>query len=247
MEKVTIVTVTYNCASVLERTIKSVINQTYGDIEYVVIDGGSKDGTIDVIRRYESQITYWKSEPDKGIYDAMNKGIAKATGQWINFMNAGDFFCDNNVISSVFQKHIPDSVGFIYGKNKSITEDGIKEDGKPVTFMEQKGKYRNMAANHQAIFVRTSLARLYPFDLTFKLCADYNMIMTIWKAGYKGLYADLYVSTTEQREGASANNRNVQRLEEARVCGCDRDFTFLVYHCYKMLRAWIKHSILKIK
>lgn len=76
----------------LEKTILSVLNQTYSNIEYIIIDGGSTDGTIDIIKRYDDKITYWQSEPDNGIYDAMNKGIQKANGEWINFMNAGDLF-----------------------------------------------------------------------------------------------------------------------------------------------------------
>jgi glycosyltransferase involved in cell wall biosynthesis len=83
---VTIVTVSYNVVSTIERTILSVVNQTYSNIEYIIIDGGSTDGTVDIIKKYMDKIAYWVSEPDKGIYDAMNKGILMAKGQWINFM-----------------------------------------------------------------------------------------------------------------------------------------------------------------
>ncbi len=83
-------TVTYNAEELLEETILSVINQSYKNIEYIIIDGASTDGTIDIIKKYEEKIDYWMSEPDEGIYFAMNKAIEKATGKWINFMNAGD-------------------------------------------------------------------------------------------------------------------------------------------------------------
>ncbi len=99
---VTIVTVSYNVVSTIERTILSVVNQTYSNIEYIIIDGGSTDGTVDIIKKYMDKIAYWVSEPDKGIYDAMNKGILMAKGQWINFMNSGDYLYSNDVISQFF-------------------------------------------------------------------------------------------------------------------------------------------------
>jgi hypothetical protein len=100
---ITLVTVVFNGEKFLEETILSVINQTYDNIEYIIIDGGSTDGTIDIIKKYEHAIDYWVSEKDKGIYDAMNKGIDLATGEWINFMNAGDKLLDLNQ-AKVFSK-----------------------------------------------------------------------------------------------------------------------------------------------
>ena len=102
--KVTIVTVTYNAEEYLEQTIKSVIKQDYPNIEYIIIDGASSDRTVEIIKEYQKYISYWTSEPDSGIYDAMNKGIDIATGEWINFMNAGDSFVEKNTISKVVKK-----------------------------------------------------------------------------------------------------------------------------------------------
>lgn len=100
---ISVVTVSYNAVTTIEKTILSVINQNYSNIEYIVIDGGSIDGTVDIIKKYADKITYWVSEPDKGIYDAMNKGIIVATGEWINFMNTGDTFYNENVFSEIFE------------------------------------------------------------------------------------------------------------------------------------------------
>jgi glycosyltransferase involved in cell wall biosynthesis len=99
---VTVVTVVYNGAEHLERTIRSIINQSYNNIEYIIIDGGSTDGTVDIIKKYDQTVDYWVSEPDNGIYDAMNKGVSLACGDWINFMNAGDIFSDETTLQQVF-------------------------------------------------------------------------------------------------------------------------------------------------
>ena len=118
--KITIITVSYNAATSIEPTILSVINQTYPNIEYIVIDGGSNDGTVDIIKKYQNKISYWVSEPDKGIYDAMNKGIRMATGDWINFMNAGDtFFCDTS-LNLLFIPEPESDIDIIYGDTEFI-------------------------------------------------------------------------------------------------------------------------------
>ena len=101
---ISVVTVSYNAVSTIEQTILSVINQTYPNVEYIIIDGGSTDGTVDIIKKYADKIAYWVSEPDKGIYDAMNKGVVVATGEWINFMNAGDIFTDSDVIDKLLHR-----------------------------------------------------------------------------------------------------------------------------------------------
>jgi glycosyltransferase involved in cell wall biosynthesis len=103
--QVSIITVTYNAEKYLEQTIKSIMEQDYPNIEYIIIDGASTDGTIDIIKKYEKYITRWISESDNGIYDAMNKGIKLTTGNWINFMNAGDGFSSENILSSIFYKN----------------------------------------------------------------------------------------------------------------------------------------------
>lgn len=98
LPRVSVITVCYNAVSAIQRTILSVLSQTYENIEYIIIDGKSTDGTLAIIKKYESRIAFWLSEPDNGIYDAMNKAIDKATGEWVLFMNADDEFVDNKVV-----------------------------------------------------------------------------------------------------------------------------------------------------
>jgi len=148
---VTIVTVTYNAEDLLEETLLSVINQTYKNIEYIIIDGGSTDNTLEIIKKYEEQISYWISEPDEGIYFAMNKGIAKATGEWINFMNAGDTFVDTTTIQKVMNS-LDEDTELIYGDHICDGTIGHVKDRK-VT--------RSMPCCHQSLFVKTDLMKQY--------------------------------------------------------------------------------------
>lgn len=111
---ISIITVVYNSVNLIEETIKSVLEQDYPNLEYIIIDGGSADGTIQLIKKYEGKISLFISEPDKGIYDAMNKGIEYAHGEWINFMNSGDCFCTNDVLINIFSGKIDDTIRFIY-------------------------------------------------------------------------------------------------------------------------------------
>ena len=103
---ISVITVSYNAVLTIEQTILSVINQTYLNIEYIIIDGGSTDGTVNVIKKYADKIAYWVSESDKGIYDAMNKGIAYSHGEYCNFINAGDKFCSSSILKHVSEKSL---------------------------------------------------------------------------------------------------------------------------------------------
>ena len=113
-DKVSIITICYNCASDLERTIKSVLTQTYSNIEYIIVDGGSTDQTPQALNKYKDSIECIISEPDDGIYDALNKGVRKATGEWILCLNAGDVLRNDHVLTDVFSNEIPDDISFLY-------------------------------------------------------------------------------------------------------------------------------------
>lgn len=126
--KISVITICYNAEKEIGRTITSVLSQTYQDLEYIIVDGASKDNTVAIAKRtaerFPGRNVTIVSEPDKGIYDAMNKGIKMASGEWVNMMNAGDGFVDENVLSKVFEKEIPEKISFIYSDFYKATSFG---------------------------------------------------------------------------------------------------------------------------
>jgi glycosyltransferase involved in cell wall biosynthesis len=178
---VTIITVVLNQKENLEKTIQSVISQTYKNIEYIVIDGGSTDGTLDVIKKYQHAIYAWISEPDTGIYDAMNKGIDLATGRFINFMNAGDVLYEDRALEKVFQGH-PKDCDLIYSDCEIVYDHDRRLIRKAGSAIEL---WRGMFCSHQSIFVRSDLLKKYKFDVNVKIAADFKFIFNLYLKGYR--------------------------------------------------------------
>lgn len=173
--KISIITICLNVADDLERTIKSVINQSYNNIEYIVVDGGSKDKTIDVIHRHEFGITKWISEQDKGIYDAMNKGIKMASGEWLIMMNAGDYFAKDDVLQKIFSRNIPSDKTFLYSDVYSLRPNG-QRILRPLSW--EKG---NMI--HQTVIYQRNLHEIYGLYHVTKplIISDYLFFISIPK------------------------------------------------------------------
>ena len=176
----TIVTVCYNAESCIEQTIKSVLSQKRDLFEYIIIDGKSKDATMAIVDKYSDDIDIVVSEPDKGIYDAMNKAIDLAKGDYINFMNAGDCFVNSSVLKDVSTDIKGEIADVVFG-NEVVKLDGIYYEMEATPFYAPPHIRHSMGFNHQCTFVRTVMARQYPFDLQYRLAADYNMIMTIYR------------------------------------------------------------------
>lgn len=171
---VTIVTVVFNGENFLEETIKSVISQGYDNVEYIIIDGASTDGTIDVIKKYEQFIDYWVSEEDKGIYDAMNKGISLATGQLINFLNAGDRLTADS-ISAV--------VGVCDDSCSMIVGEVAYDSGRVFKPLSHRMVKKN-AIHHQGAFYPLNLFKRFGvYSLEYKVLADYHHNYKLIKAG----------------------------------------------------------------
>lgn len=179
---VTVITVVLNGEAYLEETIQSVIRQTYHNVEYIVIDGGSSDGTLDIIRKYEYAIDYWVSERDRGIYDAMNKGIDLASGRWVNFMNGGDRFLQNETLDlSILQFEKNETVAGYYSDSEIAYSSGFIRTSRAI---EMSSAWKKMPFQHQAFFAQTQILRKNKFSLDYAICSDYNQVITMLMQGY---------------------------------------------------------------
>lgn len=168
-----IITINYNNKEGLRRTIESVVSQTCRDYEYIIIDGGSTDGSADVIAEYADRITYWVSEKDDGIYNAMNKGIRQAHGQYVNFMNSGDAFYDDSVLERIGKKlHDEDiMVGEVYD-SQSHAQLSLPPEGDVSMY-----HLYSCAIPHQGAFVRLNLQQKYPFDEHLRIASDWAFFL----------------------------------------------------------------------
>lgn len=200
--RLSVVTVSYNTYNCIEKTIQSVINQTYLNVEYLIIDGGSTDGTQQIIERYRDWIAYYVSERDKGLYDGMNKGIAAATGDYLLFMNADDVFASDDVLTEIarFIMENPDA-DVVYGNSAQVLEYGTYEIKPQVAYINHK-----MAISHQATFVKLSLLREHPFDLRYRYAADFEQLSSLYLAGYAFKYIDCLVARVEMTGGTTYNH-----------------------------------------
>lgn len=228
---ITVITVSYNAVSTIEQTILSVINQTYEDVEYIIIDGGSTDGTVDIIRKYKDRVAYWISEPDRGIYDAMNKGIAVATGEWINFMNAGDCFHDKQVLELLFYKKNHNGYVAIYG-NTNLVKNGLCVGTFfNIPFWEVRYPFRaGQGFCHQSLLIKSGMAKMLRFDLSYKYAADFAMSYHLYSLGCKFEFVNLIIADYDIT-GVSSQSRYLIIREFGKVLGCERSIIYRLYCC----------------
>ena len=197
--KLSVITVSFNARDVIRQTLASVTGQTYSDLEYIVIDGGSTDGTQAVIGEYTARIARFVSEPDGGIYFGMNKGIAAATGDFVLFLNAGDRFADERVLEDVatFIGAHPEADA-VFGDSEQVLEYGSYRIKPAPDRLD-----RSMGISHQAVFVRTDLLRAHPFDVRYRYAADYEQISSLYLDKKVFVYFDRLFSVVEMRDGTT--------------------------------------------
>lgn len=174
--KITIITASYNAAATIEQTISSVVHQDYQNIEYIIVDGGSTDGTVEIIKKYESYGIKWISEPDEGLYDALNKGVRMASGDYIEIIGADDALNGPNIISRIVDVVAPDT-DILCGQELLVEEAAKTQRVCTNIHARNRREYRGGMVPHAAMFVRRELLLRYTFDTHYRITADYKFFL----------------------------------------------------------------------
>jgi len=207
--KLSIITVNYNDAIGLERTIKSVIIQSFHDYEFIIIDGGSTDGSVDIIKKYEEHINFWVSEPDGGIYQGMNKGLRQAKGEYVNFMNGGDCYNSKNVIENIFS--LNSDADIITGAHTGSPHPNVGQNG--VTMLD----LYTGAVDHQASFIRREIALRHPYDEKYRIVSDWKFFIEALIFDNCSFYYTDTIVVNVDANGISNTNKKLDRQERESV------------------------------
>ncbi|WP_437920146.1 glycosyltransferase family 2 protein [Sphingobacterium sp. LRF_L2] len=235
MSKISIITIVYNNIRDIEFTIQSVVKQTYRNVEYIIIDGLSTDGTLDVIKKYSEHIDLLISEKDNGIYDAMNKGLAKATGEYVLFLNSGDELYEATTLEKIFSGE--EDADIYYGETKLVDEHrqilGDRRHKTPEHFNWRSFRY-GMNICHQAIYIKRSLT--VPYDTSYKLSADIDWVIKAAKKSSHIVNVNDYVA--KYLVGGMSQKRHKQSLNER--------FTIFKKH-YGTIPNLLNHGVIALR
>lgn len=241
--KVSIVTITYNAARTLQRTLDSVACQTYADIEHLIIDGASKDDTVAIAERYKAMSRHEvviQSEPDKGLYDAMNKGLQKATGDYLVFLNAGDTLYAPDTIETVVKPtaNSQQPIAVIYGDTAITDAEGNflhLRTHRPPEQLTWKSFKQGMLVCHQAFYVLTSLARQIPYDLQYRHSADVDWCIRIMREAERQQLAlvNTHAILANFEEGGDTTQHHRDSLKER--------FKIMMHH-YGLIQTVVMHA-----
>ena len=252
--KITVITVVFNAEKKIQETMLSVVNQSYLNIEYIVLDGNSNDKTLNEILKIDEKVKNnefqlksedfkWKSEPDSGIYDAMNKAVAMSSGDWIIFMNAGDGFIDNNVIESIFNNPLIDfNLDVIYGNDWVEQPTGFRKLHLANLPVENSWKYS--VFRHGAMFTKVELHREFPFklDRKYSICADYDFIYHLVTLKKKFRYVNRDILYYEA-EGISTNLLRAAKDNKMVVLSYTNKMVYQFWHNLNIIRWWLLFPI----
>lgn len=242
--KFSIITVTYNAANVLDDTIQSIITQTYKNYEYIIIDGNSQDDTLNIIDKYKEHITKVISEPDKGLYDAMNKGIDLSTGDYLCFLNAGDALHEDDtlhcIVRNLITKDLPD---IIYGETQVVDKEGhfiyMRRLRAPQK-LNWKSFKNGMLVCHQAFFARRDLAIKERYDLKYKFSADFDWCIRVMKHA-KRIHNSHLTIIDYLNEGMTTQNHKASLKERFRIMKKHYGlFSTVIHHIWFVFRTIYK-------
>jgi len=241
--KFSIITVTYNASTTLERTILSVISQTYHNREYILIDGSSNDGTMDIANKYRHHFSTMVSEPDKGLYDAMNKGLSVATGDYVCFLNAGDELHEDDTLQRMVHsirelEEIPD---VLYGETDIVDNNGHFVRKRRLSAPEKlnwRSFKHGMLVCHQAFFAKLSLTE--PYDLKYRYSSDFDWCIRVMKKS-KDLFNTHLVLIDYLDEGLTTRNHKASLKERFHIMANHYGWiSTCLMHAWFVLRAVIK-------
>jgi glycosyltransferase involved in cell wall biosynthesis len=232
--KISIITVCYNSNKTIEKTIQSVLGQDYPDFEYIIIDGGSNDGTIDIVNKYQAKISKFISEPDRGISDAFNKGLKLANGEIIGILNSDDWYEPEilKVVASQLQEN--KNCDYLVGSQRYWDKNGGHYIARPDSNYAKKIKYMMPRLNHPSSFFRKNVYEsIGLFNLSYRYAMDYDLFFRAFLTDKKPLFVD-NVITNMNLEGASDTN-TVAAYYEVLIIASDklRAFPFFIYSVFK--------------
>ena len=211
--KLSIITINYNNLEGLKRTYDSVVSQTYHDFEWIIIDGGSTDGSKEFIEEHQEHFAYWCSEPDKGVYNAMNKGIARATGEYLNFMNSGDCFYDEHTLEKVFSLEL--MADLVYGDWIRVYPDHEEYKAAPPKAFYATVFFDNVC--HQAMFIKCNVLRQRGYDDNMYILADWKRWIEMSLEGQTFQYIPLTICRFEATMGLSETVSEQHSRERERL------------------------------
>lgn len=247
--KVSIITVCYNSIATIRDTIQSVINQTYNQIEFIVVDGESTDGTLDVIRENGEHIHHWISEKDSGLYDAMNKGISLATGDIIGILNSDDFYANSQVIEKVVESFNKSNAQCVYGDLVYVDKDNTRKVNRywKAGVATKRSFYLGWMPPHPSFFVKKEVyEQCGNFDLQFKIAADYEFMLRIMLKHACSFYYLPEVITVMRLGGASNGSiatRFVSYNENIRAWKVNRVSPWFFTVPFKIFRKFIQYPL----
>lgn len=241
--KFSVITVCYNAQATLEDTIQSVIAQTYHHVEYIIVDGASKDRTLSIINRYRDRITTVVSEPDKGLYDAMNKGLRLATGDYVCFLNAGDSFHEDDTLQQMVHtlRELTELPDVLYGETALVDAEGHFVRMRRLQAPEHLTWHnfrQGMLVCHQAFFAKRTLAE--PYDLRYRFSADFDWCIRIMKKS-KVLHNTHLTLIDYLEEGMTTRNHKASLHERFRIMAKHYGWLSTVaHHAWFVVRAVVK-------